>query len=306
MSATQLQSRGIVGDETGPHLLITGGVHGDEFEPMVAIRRLARLLEPAMLRGRVTLVPVVNESAYRRCHRCGEDGLDLARTCPGRPDGSITERTAYALSRLIESADYYIDLHAGGMALSVYPLVGYMLHVDAGVLEMQRRMARAFNLPVVWGSTPDLDGRSLSVARDARIPALYAEYHGSGTCDPVGARAYVEGCLNVMHELGMFERRQPPSHVEFVVEDERENAGHMQVQNPAPCEGYFEPSVELGERVQAGQPLGTITDILGTQVTHVHSQQEGIVLVLRTFPYVKAGESLAVVLEVDRPLGGKR
>ena len=25
----------------GPHLLITGGVHGDEFEPMAAIRRTA-------------------------------------------------------------------------------------------------------------------------------------------------------------------------------------------------------------------------------------------------------------------------
>ena len=26
--------------DVGPHLLITGGVHGDEFEPMAAIRRL--------------------------------------------------------------------------------------------------------------------------------------------------------------------------------------------------------------------------------------------------------------------------
>jgi len=210
MTPLSLQTKTIVGAAEGPHLLITGGVHGDEFESMVAIRRLARLLESAPLRGQITLVPVVNESAYRRRHRCGDDGLDLARTCPGRPDGTITERTADALSRLIRGADYYIDLHTGGTMLSVFPLVGYMLHPDTGVLETQRRLAHAFNLPVVWGTTSRLDGRSLSVARDARIPALYAEYHGAATCDPAGVGAYVEGCLNVMAVLGMVEREPKP------------------------------------------------------------------------------------------------
>jgi predicted deacylase len=298
-----IQTRTLVGEAQGPHLLITGGVHGDEFEPMVAIRRLARLLESAALRGRVTLAPVVNESAYRRRHRCGDDGLDLARTCPGKQDGSITERTAYALSSLIRSADYYIDLHSGGTTLSVFPLVGYMLHSDVQILETQRRMAQAFNLPIVWGTTSNLDCRSLSVARDAGVPALYAEYHGSATCDPAGIEAYVEGCLNVMAVLGMITRAAPPSCVRHIVEDERENAGYMQIQNPTPCAGYFEPAVTLGESIQAGQPLGTVSDPLGERIVPIHSTQNGLVLVLRTYPYVDAGESLAVILEVDRPLG---
>ena len=76
----RLQSRVLAGEEQGPHLLITGGVHGDEFEPMVAIRRLARQVEPKSLRGTLTLVPVVNESAFRRKHRCAEDGLYLELT----------------------------------------------------------------------------------------------------------------------------------------------------------------------------------------------------------------------------------
>ena len=71
--------------EPGPHLLITGGVHGDEFEPMAAIRRLIGPLRAGRIRGRVTLVPVVNEPAFRRGQRTAEDGLDLARTLPGRP-----------------------------------------------------------------------------------------------------------------------------------------------------------------------------------------------------------------------------
>ncbi|MEJ7591330.1 MAG: M14 family metallopeptidase [Planctomycetaceae bacterium] len=122
----------------GPRLLITGCVHGDEFEPIAAIRRLVTLFERQAdavsdFRGTVSLIPVVNEAAFLRGHRCADDGLDLARTCPGRLDGSVTEQTAWALSDAIRSADYYIDLHTGGTELSVYPLTGYMLHTDPDV-----------------------------------------------------------------------------------------------------------------------------------------------------------------------------
>src|SRR5947209_7577025 len=93
----RLRSKVLAGRGEGPHLLITGGVHGDEFEPMAAVRRLLREIDPARLRGRITFVPVVNEPAFERGRRTAEDGLDLARTCPGRDDGSMTERIAASL-----------------------------------------------------------------------------------------------------------------------------------------------------------------------------------------------------------------
>ena len=201
----------IHGHKPGPHLLITGGVHGDEFEPMAAIRRMIREIRPEELCGRVTLVPVVNEPAFRRGQRTAEDGLDLARTCPGRVDGSVTERIAWELSKLIRSADYYIDLHTGGTRLTVLPLTGYTLHPNAEVLEKQRRMARAFGLPLIWGTDPNLEGRSLSVARDANVPAIYAEYLGGGRFDPQGVEAYVRGCLGVMAEMGMLPQARSAS-----------------------------------------------------------------------------------------------
>ena len=137
------------GVEPGPHLLITGGVHGDEFEPMAAIRRLIRRFAtgdcPEPLKtGTLTLVPVVNEAAFLHGERTAPDGLDLARVCPGSLDGSETERTAHALSELIRQADYYVDLHSGGTAFSVLPMTGYTLHADRRGLDRQREMARAF------------------------------------------------------------------------------------------------------------------------------------------------------------------
>jgi predicted deacylase len=286
----------IEGCAPGPHLLITGGVHGDEFEPMAAIRRVHALCDPRVLRGRLTLVPVVNEAAFRLGRRCADDGLDLARVCPGRPDGSITERTAHLLSALIRSADFYIDLHTGGTALAVLPLAGYTLHPDMRVLERQREMARAFNLPVVWGTAPTLDGRSLSVARDAGVPAIYAEYYGGAHCDPQGVDDYVAGCFNVLALLGMLDRTPPASRVQHVVEDPRPDSGHMQRWCPAPTAGFFEPAVTLGQPVEQGQRIGCIVDPLAVQRHEIVAPEQGLVLVLRTFASVAPGDSLAVIL----------
>ncbi len=302
-AALQLQQTEFTAS-ANPHLLITGGVHGDEFEPMAAIRRLARLFEDPenerqLLHGRLTLVPVVNEAAFLRGHRCAEDDLDLARVCPGSLDGPPTERVAAALSELIRAADFYIDLHTGGTELAVLPMTGYTLHSNGDVLKQQRKMAQAFNLPIVWGTAATHDGRSLSVARDAQVPAIYAEYLGSATCRASGIDAYVEGCLNVMRSLDMIHYPETPSQVEHVVEDSRPDAGHMQVCNPAPISGYFEPHVTLGDRVEAGQVLGTVTDVLGRDVREVCSAQTGIVLVLRTFPRVLEGQSVGVILETS-------
>lgn len=291
-----LQTRTVASKEEGPRLLVTGGVHGDEFEPILAIRRLLRRFEDEPLqRGSVTFVPVANEGAYYRGHRCAEDGRDLARTFPGRPDGSPTEIVAFALAGLIASADYYIDLHTGGTDLSVLPLVGYSLVSDPQVLEEQRRMARAFNLPFVWGTSAELEGRSLSVARDAGVPAIYAEYLGSATCSPAGVEAYVEGVLNVMGEIGLIGREAPASRVEQVIEDLRPGSGHMQVRHPAPRDGFFEPAVALGERVGQGQPLGHVHDFFGDESLAVPAEEAGRVIVLRTFPRVRKGDSVGVV-----------
>lgn len=297
-----MHSREFGSDADAPRLLITGGVHGDEFEPIAAICRLIELFERrdpevASLRGRLTLVPIVNEAAYLRGTRTADDGLDLARVCPGDPSGTVTERTAAELSDLIRAADYYIDLHSGGAANSVYPLAGYTLHADPEILAAQRRMARAFNLPVVWGTSPGLNGRSLSVARDAGVPAIYCEYLGSGRCDPDGVADFVAGCLNVMTELGMLDRPRPESRIRLTVEDARPDSGHLQICNPSPITGFIEPAVALGDEIRAGEPLGDVVNPLTGERRTIVSQQRGVVIVLRTFPRVLKGESLGVVLE---------
>ena len=289
------QINGTAGD--GPKLLITAGVHGDEYEGMEAIRKLIATIDGTKLRGRLILVPVVNESAFALKSRTGEDGLDLARTCPGKEDGTLTERVAHQLSQLIGQANYYIDLHTGGSIMQVDPLVGFNLVSDPSILDTQRSMARAFGLPIIWGTSANLEGRSLSIAREAKVPAIYAEYLGGGGCTKAGVQAYFEGCLNVMAEMSMIDRRPSPPPAELVIEDPRPSSGHMQICHPCPADGYFQSAVTLGQSVEQGQLLGELLDALGKSNHEVRADRSGRILVLRTCPSVKEGDSLAVILE---------
>jgi len=285
----------------GPHLLILGGVHGDEWEPMAACRRLIRLFEQSLVRGRVTIAPVVNRHAFQRGQRTAEDERDLARTFPGKVDGSITEQAAARLTKLIQTADFLIDLHTAGVMGQIMGLSGYLLHPDREILDQQRQMARAFNLPIIWGTPSDVEGRTLSAARDAGIPGIYAEISGGSVCNPRAVDCYVEGCLNVAGNLNLLRRAAPASMVRYVVEDRRDASGHLQGMHPAPWDGFFEPAVKPGDQITRESLLGSLSDTLGKRTEDIRAQKSGIVLFIRTLPSVRKGEALGGVLEIDQP-----
>jgi predicted deacylase len=287
---------------SGPKVLITAGVHGDEYEPMLTIMEVSGQLSSVLITGTVTLVPVANSSAYSLAQRCGIDDLDMARICPGEANKTPTESAAAQVSDLIRKADYYIDLHTGGRMFDIYPLTGYMLHRNPDVLKKQQEMARAFNLPVIWGTDEAPNGRTLSVARDANVPAVYVEYGGGGSARWHIVNAYRDGCLNVLRSLGMItEQEHRDDSVKYWVEDYTPNNGYLQGKMPAPAEGIFTPGVELGETVEKDLLWGRVIDPLHGTEKSVFADTAGIVLFLRAQAYVRKGDSLGGILPICEP-----
>jgi predicted deacylase len=181
------------------------------------------------------------------------------------------------------------------------PLAGYGLHPEPKFLAVQRRMARAFNLPLVWGTDGRFNGTSLSVARDAGVPAIYVENGGGGMCDPRRVEECVAGCLNVARALEMYDGERPADAVRYFVEDDRDRSGHLQSKCPSPAAGFFHPEVALGDVVRAGQRIGRIESPLGDDSLPIAAYTTGTVLLLRTFPSVKVGDPLIVILPVTEP-----
>jgi hypothetical protein len=281
----------------GPQGLIIAGIHGDEYEPVLAVMKLIDQLEDRLLFGKLTLVPIVNKSAYFAAARVGVDKLDLARTCPGNPDGSLTEQVAAEISDWIRKADFLIDMHTGGNLFDISPLSGYMLHRDASVLDKQREMARAFGLPIVWGTSPDLQGRTLSVARDAGVPAIYTEYRGGGY-HPDGVQHLVNGCLNVLKFFEMLPGKAFSETPSFFIEDNKPGSGHLQVMHPSPEEGLFMAEVSLGATVFKGDRLGYLIKENGEKGAEILACQSGMVFLIRAVPMANAGDALAGILPI--------
>ena len=297
----EIFSHQITGSQVGPNLLIAAGVHGDEYEPMAAVRRLIQILDPETISGTVTLVPLVNKPAFMRAARTGEDMLDLARTFPGKLDGTPTEQIADLISGMIREADYFIDLHTGGNLFEISPLAGYGLAVSDEVLGKQRMMARAFNLPIVWGASGEHDGRSLSIARDAGVPAIYTEYGGGGGAKEEIIQAYLTGCQKVMISLNMLKGSAPESKVSYFVEDNRKDSGYLQIMLPAPSEGYFEAEMNLGDMVAKGDKIGTLFDLEGGSPIPINADDNGMVFFLRRIPWTIKGETIGGILPIMEP-----
>ena len=296
--AELFSSQVIKAPKEGPNGLIIAGVHGDEYEPVIAVMKLIDQLKANLIAGSVTLVPITNKNAYFSGARAGEDSLDLARTCPGDSEGSVTEKVAAEISELIRKADFFIDMHTGGDLFDISPLSGYMLHQDPSVLDQQRAMAAAFNLPIVWGTSAELDGRTLSVARDANVPAIYSEYRGGGYRSD-GVDKLVTGCQNVLKYFGMLPGHASQDKPQFTLEDNKPGSGHLQVMHPAPEEGIFIAQVDLGDSVTKGDKLGYLLRENGEKGADIIAQRSGMVFLKRAVPMAKAGDALAGILPIQ-------
>jgi predicted deacylase len=288
---------------SGPRVLVTAGVHGDEYEPVVAALELAAALPGVLNAGSVQVITVANASAYNSISRFGADGLDMARRCPGDAAGTVTDQLAHTLSLQIQQADLLIDMHTGGLTYDIFPLAGYMLHPAHEVLQQQQQVALATNLPLVWGTDFRPEGRTLSVARDYGIPAVYLEYGGGTGFRRRVVDAYRNGIMNVLKYLKMAEGPAvtTPAGKRYWVEDHRAGSGFLQGKMPAPAEGIFAAAVKTGDVVEKGQPWGTITHPLTGNIVTVEADMDGLVFLLRTMVKVSTGDALGGILPIRQP-----
>ncbi|MBO9611342.1 MAG: succinylglutamate desuccinylase/aspartoacylase family protein [Dyadobacter sp.] len=290
----------IAAKQQGPAVLISAGVHGDEYEPMAAAARLAAILPTMLMRGQVTVVTVVNPDAYTNGTRQGSDGLDLARVCPGSRNGSVSEAYAARISTMIEQADYYVDMHTGGLTYEIHPLAGYMLHPDEHVLDVQRQMARCFDMLLIWGTDYRPQGRTLSVARDANVPAIYLEFGGGTGFRQQVVDTYVAGMINLLRFLGMVDGEVSRFSEPYWLEDHRADSGYLQGKMPSPAGGILMSEVALGEMVSTGQCFGHIFDPMSGASHPVYADVGGVVFLKRAIVKVASGDALGGILPITQ------
>jgi predicted deacylase len=114
LTASHLQAHRYLGLASGPRLIVTGAVHGNETCGTRAIERLALELargEIEIRRGALTLVPVCNPLAYANARRFGERNLNR-RLRPTTEPREYEDRIANRLCPLLAEHDALLDLHS--------------------------------------------------------------------------------------------------------------------------------------------------------------------------------------------------
>jgi hypothetical protein len=277
----------IVGRTPGPRLCVTAGVHVNEVSSIEAAIRLQSLFDPDLLKGSVSIIPLVNQPAYGLFteYTCPIDGKNIQFTFPGNPCGSFSEALCDAIqNEWAADVDCYIDLHGGDLRENVSKFVMFQRTADPAFNMRAELLARCFDAEIVMGLPQRLmeqNGRAATAfAREGRI-ALTTEAGANGIRDEASIAFHVDGVLNVAHQLGMIERKPRFERARVLCHD------YLWVKTPVTGELYatFEP----GDAVEEGQDLGAIHNLFGQRVGQLQAPAAGLVLWRLTHPTVVAG-----------------
>jgi predicted deacylase len=274
------------GKQAGPALLVTGGVHGDEYEGPAAIQALFNELDAGQLRGTLVGLPVVNVAAWEtRARVAPSDGLDLNRVFPDSPEKNEnpTRRLAQVIfETFVRRCDVLVDLHSGGAQLVHLPLVGWY----TGGSGEAERLARGFGATLHPWLVPDVPGVLSYEAHRANKISIGAEWGGGARLDPVGVVAYTAGLRQTLAALRMV----PAERVLF--DTRLPIRGDYQVTEIG---GLFTPVVSLGEPIEVGAPLGLLRNLLGEVVAEVQAARTGIVAGLPHLAWLQPGDRVAYI-----------
>ena len=290
-STVRLPLMMVHGREPGKIMLVLGAIHGDEHEGPQAIRELFDALEARQLVGKFVGVPVANPPAHRVSRRESPiDHLNLARIFPGSSKGSVSERIAYNIAKMISISDFLIDLHSSGTNLDSPTLCGYCaIKGEAG--RISKETAVVFGVPVVWEHPSGVPpGRTLSVAAERGIPSLYTETSGGGWLSKDTVLCYKNGVLNVMKYLGMLPGSKPETGKvkHYIV-----GGGDLDKDSvTAATSGFLLSHVETMDQVRQGEILGRIIDPLGETLQEIRAPSDGYIVFKKANPIVYCGESV--------------
>ncbi len=269
------------GASDGPHLTVIAGVHGTEYTSIAAAREFARSLDPAAVSGRITVVPLVNLTAFwaRSPFVVPDDGKNLNRCFPGNPAGSYAEALADAVfTRFITGSDAVLDLHAGDLPEALEP---FAIYEESPVERAARDLALAYGLGHVVRqarAARTVAGSSCAAAADIGVPAIIAESGQNGRVDRSAVDRHLAGLTNVARSLGVL-----PGEVLRQASPQEHEGWHWL---RTPVRGWWEPAVPVGSAVGSGELLGTVSGLLGDVEHEVRAPEAGVPLFVTTSPAV--------------------
>ena len=241
----------------GPNVLMQAGNHGDEWEGQIGLGNLIRSIQPQHIKGRLVILPSANFPAAMEGRRTSPiDEGNLNRSFPGDAEGTITQQIAYFIEHaLLPGFDYSFDFHSGGSSLTYIPSALAPRSEDPARMAKIIGMLKAFGAPVSYiAAAPQGGGRTFTSASARQgVVSMGTELGGGGLVTPGSLKVAEDGMRRVLAHIGLLQVPVPASTPTRLTE-----IGGDDYYVYASDGGLFEPLVDLGTEVKAGQPAARI------------------------------------------------
>lgn len=269
----QLPATILHGEQPGKTVLITAGIHAEEYVGIQSALELSEMLKVQKIAGTVVIVKVVNRKAFelRSGSDSHEDGKNLNRVFPGSKEGTWSERLAYAIEKeLLSIADYYIDLHSGDSYEQLTPYVYYAGAAAKEVVEQSREMAQQADVPYMVGSNVAMGG-CYNYAASLGIPSILLERGQMGGWTKEESHSTRRDVRNILCHLGIYQgEKDYRNYYPLEVKDLCYQAANEQ--------GLWYPCKKPGDMIQQGDMLGVIKDYEGKILEVCKAEYGGVIL----------------------------
>jgi len=279
----------IHGRSTGPRLMVTAAVHGDELNGIEIIRRLLALPAINKLKGTLIAAPIVNVLGVVHKSRYLPDRRDLNRSFPGSNEGSLASRLAHLVcTEVLTHATHGIDLHTAAIHRDNYP----QIRADLDDPET-RHLAQVFGAPVMLNAgTPQGSLRGSAVERGVKF--LVYEAGEALRFDEAAIRWGMAGILNVMRDLGMLKTGMKRKRTEPSI-------ARSSTWVRASTSGVLRTLVPLGGHVKEDELLGIIGSPFGENEHELRAPFHGMIIGRTTIPLVHEGEAVFHIARFEGP-----
>lgn len=284
----------------GPVVVVSGAVHGDEYEGPIVIAELLRQIQPDEVQGQLILLPSFNAPAQRVGRRTSPiDHLNLNRVFPGDDFGAPTQQIArYVVEHILARADFYLDLHAGGRSLFIQPSAHVvMAHgMDPELAKTNARLAEVFGVAITVQTSNMGDYRTSAGYTSMKgIPTLAAEMGMGGWVTGESVQATRDATRRFLKHTGVL------PHIATVpgMPTRWTRIPGTGAYVFAPFDGYFERRFALGDTIEAGQLAGLMHQLSRPELEPepVHFTSSGTLYAHGLVGHVRAGQNLAVLIE---------
>ena len=278
----------INGRTSGPHVWVSGGIHGDEINGVEVVRKVMRALDAKSLRGAVIAVPIVNPLGFMMRSRYVPDRRDLNRVFPGSPRGSTASRLAHLfMTEIVAHCSVGIDCHTASNHRTNIPQLRADIE-DPGTLELARAFGARFTI-----KARVRDGSLRQSATEQGIKMLLYEAGQADRIDEEAVIAGFDGVMRTLRSLGMIDLKLPAPTPTTLVRSTRWVRARRG--------GLVEISPKLGARVEAGEEVARISDAFGTRPTLIKATSSGWVIARTLNPLVNPGDALVHVAAESGP-----